>query len=155
MTTSTLLAELRNRGIEPLIRDGRLKLRGPAAAITPDLVAEVRAAKPALLAHFRERERKIEHLKRADGWRPLPPPGAPAYSILETCRLRNISLRLDDKGALIIGRSDLLGAEPPLWLIAIEALLEAVTALVAAGWCLNAKPLIEKAGGLSFDFRQA
>ena len=77
---------------------------------------------------------------------------------LETCRLRNISLRLDDKGALIIGRSDLLGAEPPLWpslLIAIEAHLEAVTALVAAGWCLNAKPLIEKAGGLSFDVRHA
>jgi hypothetical protein len=112
MTTSTLLAELRSRGIEPLIRDGRLKLRGPAAAITPDLVAEVRAAKPALLAHFRERERKIEHLKRADGWRPLPPPGAPAYSILETCRLRNVSLRLDDKGDLIVGQSNQEGPNP-------------------------------------------
>jgi hypothetical protein len=59
MTPSTLLAELRSRGIEPLIRDGRLKLRGPAVAITPDLIAEVRAAKPTLLAHFCEREREV------------------------------------------------------------------------------------------------
>jgi hypothetical protein len=58
MTPSALLAELHSRGIEPVVRDGRLKLRGPAENITRDLIQRVRLHKPALLAHLQgERNR--------------------------------------------------------------------------------------------------
>ena len=55
-----LLAALRERKIEPICHDGRLKLRGPAAQITSELVEKVRRHKADLLAHLRaEQERKM------------------------------------------------------------------------------------------------
>ena len=80
-------------------------------------------------------------LARADGYMPLPLPGAPAYSILETCRRHGIALSLDEDGCLRIGRADRSGEGPALWpslLMAIEAHLEPVAALVAAGWHVRA-----------------
>ena len=58
MTPSTLLAELRNQGVVPVLRDGRLKLRGPATRITPDLVRRVRQHKAALLGHLVSEEQE-------------------------------------------------------------------------------------------------
>lgn len=66
----------------------------------------------------------------------------PAESILETCLRHGIALRLDDDGSLRIGKADGSGREPTLWpslLMAIETHLEAVTALVAAGWHLRSE----------------
>jgi hypothetical protein len=60
MTPKALLAELRSRGVELLLHDGRLKLRGPAERITPELVRWARQHKLALLACLRgERSRAV------------------------------------------------------------------------------------------------
>jgi hypothetical protein len=69
------------------------------------------------------------------------PRTTPAASIVETCRCHGIALRLDESGRLVVGNADGSGTEPALWstlLVAIEAHLPAITALVAAGFNLYA-----------------
>jgi hypothetical protein len=71
-----------------------------------------------------------------------------AQSLITTCRRYGISLKLDADGRLIIGRSDLNGAEPALWptlVTAISAHLPAVEKLVAAGWSLRTDPKLTAA----------
>jgi hypothetical protein len=48
-STNALIAELEAQGLRPLVRDGRLKLAGPKARVTPDLVERVRAHKRELM----------------------------------------------------------------------------------------------------------
>jgi hypothetical protein len=98
-------------------------------------------------------EAEIDRLARADGYKPLPPIGAPAYSILETCRRHGVALTLDQDGSLRIGNADGSGQEPSLWpslLMAMEAHLEAVTALVGAGWHLHADVQVTTAARAAF-----
>jgi len=85
---SEILAELRARGIRIDLRPhGGVRLV-PARLIDPPLLDRIRAHKTELLArlHARQSEAEIDRLARADGWAPLPPAVAPAYSIISTCR---------------------------------------------------------------------
>jgi hypothetical protein len=51
-STNALIAELGSKGIRTLVRDGKLKLAGPKARLTPDLVERVRAHKAELIDLF-------------------------------------------------------------------------------------------------------
>jgi len=146
MNAMALLDELRALGIhlEPRA-NGNLRAV-PKERLTDELIERIRQHKTELLAYLRaeQEERRIDRLAQTDGWKPLPPAGAPAYSILETARCRGIALSLDQDGGLRIGKADGSGHEPALWpslIDAIEAHLEAVAALVAAGWHLRSDPV--------------
>jgi tubulysin polyketide synthase-like protein len=120
MTAASLLDDLTRRGF-------RLRPHGDKLAISPaDLLTD--ADREAILLLKRD----ILALLR-----PIPP----AESIIQTCRRYGVALRLAEDGALVVGRSDMNGKEPALWLslaMAIETHLPAITALVAAGWHLTA-----------------
>jgi hypothetical protein len=138
-----ILNELRARGvrIEPRPHGGVRLV--PARLIDAELLNRILNHKAEVLTQFRaeQEERRIDGLATMDGWKPLALAGAPAYSILETCRRHGIAVSLDEDGCLRIGKADGSGQEPTLWPsleIAIEAHLEAVTALVTAGWYLRA-----------------
>ena len=84
-------------------------------------------------------EREIDRLASIDGWR-LPP----VHSIVATCQRHGVALRIDAAtGDLLVGKSGARAGEPtqpwPSLLIAIEGHLEAVAALVASGWSLQAE----------------
>jgi hypothetical protein len=51
-STNALVAELEAQGLRPLVRDVKLKLAGPKARLTPDLVERVRAHKVELIDLF-------------------------------------------------------------------------------------------------------
>jgi hypothetical protein len=93
---------------------------------------------PSAPSHIEREEAEIDRLASIDGWR-LPP----AHSIVATCQRAGVALRIDKAtGALVVGKA---GAKPdaptqpwPSLLIAIEAHLEAVAALVEGGWNLRA-----------------
>ena len=125
----------------------------PKGATPPNLAQAIRDNKPQLLAllarrhpepyDLREREEdQIERFARADGWESLPEPGAPAYSIVESCREDGVALRIDESGDLVVGKAGAKADEPtqpwPELLARIEAHLEAVAWLVEAGWKLKA-----------------
>ena len=80
-----------------------------------------------------------EYVSRVE---PLADPGHPAHSIIGTCRRYGVALRIDPDGTLIVGKTGAKADEPtqpwPSLLIAIEAHLEAVSALVEGGWNLRA-----------------
>lgn len=141
---SDILADLHARGvrIEPR-HHGGVRLT-PARLIDTGLLARIHAHKPGLLARVRvEREEaEIDRLSCADGWRPPPPTGAPAYSIVESCREHGVALRIDESGDLVVGKAGAKADEPtqpwPELLARIEAHLEAVAWLVEAGWKLKA-----------------
>jgi hypothetical protein len=67
----------------------------------------------------------------------------PAYSIIADCRRHGVALRIDRDGALVVGKAGAKAEEPtqpwPGLLVAIEANLETVAELVAAGWTLEAE----------------
>jgi hypothetical protein len=130
MKAEALVTELRAAGIEPR-PNGNLYL-APKARLTPALIERVRAAKTVLLAYL-----------SADGWQSPPEPGHAAYSILETCERYGVAMRLDSAtGDLVIGKAGATAHEPTQpWrslIIALEAHLEPVAALVHAGWTLKA-----------------
>jgi hypothetical protein len=162
MTAIEVLGELRSRGIRVEPRPtGNLYL-APKNRLTRELVERVRAHKAemlvllragqehatdkalALLATLRAqaKEAEIDRLPRADSWKALPPAGAPAYSILETCQRYGVALRIDKAGDLVVGKCGAKADEPsqpwPELLAEIEAHLEAVARLVEAGWTLKA-----------------
>jgi hypothetical protein len=65
----------------------------------------------------------------------------PSESLIATCRRHGIALRMDESGRLVVGNADGSGTEPALWstlLMAIEAHLPAISALVVAGFELRA-----------------
>jgi hypothetical protein len=137
MGVGEILERARLAGIKLTANRGLILAR-PKGATPPELAEAIRQHKPELLTHLHaeQEEREIDRQAAADGWKPLPPAGAAAYSIVETCRHRGIALGLEDDGSLRIGKADGSGQEPALWpslIDAIEAHLEAVTALVAAG----------------------
>jgi hypothetical protein len=134
MTRSTLLAELQNRGVEPVVRDGRLKLRGPADRITSELVERARQHRAELLAHVHlARDAEISRIARLDAERRevdrpagrsydvdcIHPDHAeflartgrhcicqtPSYSIVATCKRYGVALRIDPDGTLVVGKA--------------------------------------------------
>ena len=143
MSVAEILESARITGIALSAEGDTIKARSKGA--TPaDLAEAIRANKPALLAHLRavQEEREIDRLAEADGWKPPPPAGHPAYSILETCREYGVALRIDDDGDLVVGKAGAKANEPtqpwPTLLAEIEAHLDAVAQLVEAGWHLRA-----------------
>jgi len=117
----------------------------PKGATPPDLAEDIRRYKAELLAHLRgdQEDREIDRLAAADGWKPLPPAGDPAYSIIATCLRHGVALRIDpETNDLIVGRDGAKAEEPtqpwPSLLVQIEVNLESVVLLVEAGWHLRA-----------------
>ena len=66
-----------------------------------------------------------------------------AQSLLVTCQRHGVALHIDDRGDLVIGRASAKANEDSQpWaslVIALEANLEEVARLVAAGWQLRAE----------------
>ena len=62
MSATEILAELSARNVRPVLMGEKLKLRGPADCITPELIESVRAAKAALLAYLRAEQDRTEAL---------------------------------------------------------------------------------------------
>ena len=63
MSVRALLAELRSRGVELAVDDGRLQYR-PINAVTPELLDRLRANKPTLLKLLEWEGRKLEKASR-------------------------------------------------------------------------------------------
>jgi hypothetical protein len=95
------------------------------------LAREAEAAGRDLLDHLCERASDL--LDEPDDRRV-----SPAESIAMTCRRRGIALRLDEDGALVIGKADGSGKEPALW----PSLIDAIEA--------HAEPLAEHANCFNF-----
>jgi hypothetical protein len=155
----SLLSSLGQRGIQLEADEGSL-IAQPASKLTDQDRELIRQLKPALLNYLRAvalaREAEaagrdlVDDLREHPDLRDAPEDGrlSAAESLITTCARYGISLKLDADGGLIIGRSDLNGAEPALWeslIMAIEVHLPAVERLVAAGWHLSAKPKIPNA----------
>jgi hypothetical protein len=141
---SEILAELDGRGVRIEFRQhGGVRLV-PARLIDPPLLDCIRAHKTELLArlHAEREEAKIDRLTRAGGRKSLPPPSAPAYSIIGTCKRHGVALRIDENGALVVEKDGAKGDQStdpwPTLLMAIEAHLADVVTLVGSGWTLTA-----------------
>lgn len=76
-----ILADLQARGVRIELRPHGGVLLVPARLIDPPLLDRIRAHKTELLVrlHAERKEGEIDRLARADGWKPLPPAGAPTY----------------------------------------------------------------------------
>jgi hypothetical protein len=105
----------------------------------------IRQHKAALLAHLHTERQEVEigRAAHANGRKPLPRAGAPAYSIVTTCQRYGVLLRIDPvTGDLTIGKESAKAEEPsqpwPSLLMALEAHLDDVATLVLAGWTLKA-----------------
>jgi hypothetical protein len=73
----------------------------------------------------------------------LPPPDSPAYSIIRTCQRYGVLLQIDPiTGELTVGGEGAKADEPtqpwPTLIMALDAHLDDVAALVRAGWTLKA-----------------
>jgi RNA polymerase subunit RPABC4/transcription elongation factor Spt4 len=83
-----------------------------------------------------QRERELDRL--GDAW--IAP--SPAHSIVATCQRYGVALRIASDGTLMVGKAGARADEASQpWrslLIAIEAHVDAVAELVAAGWKLRA-----------------
>lgn len=81
-----------------------------------------------------------EYLRQAD---PLSDQAHPAYSIIATCRRYGVALRIGANGGLEVGKAVGEAASAteawPSLLRAIEAHIDGVARLVAAGWHLRAE----------------
>jgi hypothetical protein len=71
-----------------------------------------------------------------------PRPAHLLTSIVETCQLYGVVLRIDSDGTLVVGKAGARADEPtqpwPELLTQIEAHLEGVARLIEAGWILKA-----------------
>jgi hypothetical protein len=141
-----IVVALRARGVrvEPLPHGG-IRLV-PISMIDPDLFSRIYQYKAELLAtlHAEHEAVEIDRVPRAAGWKPQPPAGHPAYSILETCQRAGVALRIDpENGDLVVGKAGAKADEPTQpWAALVhelEAHVEAVATLVAAGWTLRAE----------------
>src|SRR6516165_7076484 len=74
----------------------------------------------------------------------MPPAGAPAYAILETCRHYGVALAIDNDECLVVGKAGAKAVEAtqpwPSLVMALEAHCHNVAALVKAGWHLRSFP---------------
>ena len=166
MNSTEILAELGARNVRPLLVGDKLKLRGPADRITPELVERVRACKTELLgllaadrqrpgiaridllnAERREADRQARRGYDFDATAPshadyVPKLGRPAYGVVIACERYGVALRVDANGDLVVGKAGAKAGEPTQpWaslLVCIQAHLEAVARLVEAGWTLKA-----------------
>jgi hypothetical protein len=149
MNVEALIADFSRRGIRLIPNPPKLSVE-PASKLTDQDREAIRAHKSDLLACLRQQqeEAEIDRLAHADGLNPdkactLPPPGAPAYSILETCQCYGVALRIDAHGDLVVGKAGAKADEStqpwPGLLVAIEAHLEPIARLVEAGWVLKAE----------------
>ncbi len=143
MNVEALLADFARRGIR-LEPDGNALIARPRQLLTDADRATIRSHGPELLAYLHQEqvEQEIDRLAAGDGWRPLPPAGAPAYSIVETCRCYGVALRIDGDGCLVVGKAGAKAEQPTQpWqtlLIALRAHAEAVARLIESGWHLRA-----------------
>lgn len=137
-TTDRLIAEVYRYGAALYVDGDRLKAT-PPGRLPSHLQAELRAAAAAVKDRLLD-ETDRERLARIGGWTPAPA----AKSIVATCQHHGVALRIDPTtGDLIVGKAGAKADEPtqpwPSLLIVIEAHLEAVAALVASGWSLQAE----------------
>ena len=142
MHAAEIHRRVRAMGISLAAEGGYIAAR-PKGRTSPELAAAIRANKAELLILLRmEQNQTNSGMARAAGRRSLPEPHHPAYSILETCQRYGVLLRIDDAGDLVVGKAGAKAYEPtqpwPSLIIALEAHLESVAALVRAGWSLNA-----------------
>ena len=88
-----------------------------------------------------KQEKEINRLE-TEALNSLPPAGAPAYSIVETCQHYRVALRIDDAGDLVVGKAGARADAPTQpWRsleLALEAHVDEVAELIEAGWTLNA-----------------
>lgn len=93
---------------------------------------------PSAPSHIEREEAEIDRLARGDGWQPNP-----AESIVATCQRYGVALRINSDGTLVVGKAGAKAEEAtqpwPNLLVAVQANLEAVAALVASGWSLQAE----------------
>lgn len=162
---SEILAELQSRGIHFERRPhGGVRLV-PARLIDSDLLNRIHAHKAALLAALRAQQEQAEsdRIARLDAERceadrqarrgydfdptapshaEYLPDGHPAFSILETCQRYGVALRIDSDGTLVVGKAGAKAEDStqpwPSLMMALEAHLDDVKALVDAGWTLKA-----------------
>jgi hypothetical protein len=108
------LSSLAERRIH-VILDGDGLVVEPASRLTNDDRRIIRQHKPELLVCLRQHQEGpgIGGLARANGSKPLPTPGSPAYSIVETCQLYGVVLRIDSDGTLGVGKAGARADEPP------------------------------------------
>lgn len=86
MTASQLLSECAARGIRlALAGSGRLSIDAPRDALTPELLEELRDAKPELLQILQAPRRCSSHIDHRH-WLDTPATGRPGW-IRTTCRL--------------------------------------------------------------------
>jgi TubC N-terminal docking domain len=149
MSVEAIIRDVNRLGIVLSIRDDKIFAR-PLSAVSPELAEAIRLNKTALLAYLHARKPEATGRDLVDELREHAPAllneledrrTTPAESIVETCRRHGIALRLDECGRLVVGNADGSGREPAVWstlLVAIEAHLPAITALVAAGFDLRA-----------------
>jgi tubulysin polyketide synthase-like protein len=141
MNITALLSDLASRHIQVISIGNKLVAR-PKARLTDADREAIRQHKVELLALLtcaeQIEEADIDRLARGDGWQPNP-----AESIVATCQRYSVALRIDPTGDLVVGKTGANADQPtqswPSLLIAIEAHLEAVAALVASGWNLRAE----------------
>jgi hypothetical protein len=146
VTAQALLAEAARRGIA-LYPDGHdIRYRGPKTALAIPK-PEFAARKGELLTLLSAEWSKVKIAPAGgDGRDSLLDPGDPAYSILATCQRYGVAIRLDSPtGDLVIGQTGATAEESTQpWsslIMALEAHLEPVAALVRAGWTLKAEML--------------
>lgn len=150
MSPVELLAALAAQNIKVSVAGDKLKLRAPRG-IAPELVAQVRHHKQNIIAVLAppspamatsEQEAAAPEIDSTDDDMGLLPEGHPARNIIAVCQRYGVALRIDSDGDLVVGKAGAAADEPtqpwPTLLIAINAHLEAVAVLVAAGWRLRA-----------------
>lgn len=141
MEVAEILECARSRDIILTAERGWIAAR-PKGATPPDLAVAIRRHKAELLAYLTQgrEDLEIDRLAEADGWKPLPQAGAPAYSIVQTSQRHGVALRIDDDGDLVVSRAGAKADEPTqrALLAEIEVNLEAVARLVESGWHLRA-----------------
>jgi hypothetical protein len=165
MTAAMLIAEFHQRGIRLIPEPPKLAVE-PASKLTGIDRERIRKHKADLLALLSAEHKKAEinRIGRLDTERREADRQAgrgydfdstapshigfmmasnPAYSIIADCRRYGVALRIDPDGSLVVGKAGAKAEEPtqpwPSLLVAIEANLETVAELVAAGWTLGAE----------------
>jgi sugar phosphate isomerase/epimerase len=116
MSTS-LLDELRNRGIRLEARSNGNLYVAPKSRLTPNVVDRIRRHKPELLALL---ERKRPSFAQVE-----------ARRLIRTCKEYGVGLRLEPDGTLVVTSN---GHAWRSLVDAIEANVGAVADLILAGW---------------------
>lgn len=164
MNAALLFFDLADRGVVLAVQSDKLVIDAPKDSMRPDEIEEIRESKRELLtllsdpvklasaiarhcedtrtdvALFLDRQPQLgvqmERLGDLTG-------STPAYSIVTTCQRHGVVLSFDENGKLVFGKAGAKADEPtqpwPTLIMALEAHLDDVAALVKAGWTLKAE----------------